>query len=386
MSGVVVIGAGQAAAELASSLREGGYQDPIRLVGEEPWLPYQRPPLSKKFLAERPAPDTLYLRPASFWREKDVTIDLGTAVTAIEREKRKLALADGRAIEYETLVLAIGARARALPLPGIELAGVFFLRRIEDVTRLRPALDQARRVAIVGGGYIGLEVAAVVRGEGREVAVIEAEERLMQRVTSPPVSAFYAKLHRERGVDLRLNAKLAAIEGEKRASAVRLAGGEEIAADLVLVATGARANDELADRAGLACEDGILVDAHARTADPAIYAIGDCARFPSRRFGRRVRLECVQNAFDQGKSAAAAILGRDEPYDPVPWFWSDQYEVKFQSAGLAEGHDDRKVVGDPASARFSVEYRKAGRLIAIDAVNDGRAYMTGRRRIAQETA
>ena len=385
MSGVVVIGAGQAAAELAVSLREGGYRDPIRLVGEEPWLPYQRPPLSKKFLAERPATDTLYLRPASFWREKDVTIELGTAVAAIEREKRRIALADGRAIEYATLVLATGARARAFPLPGVELAGVFSVRRIDDVQALRPALDQARRVVIIGGGYIGLEVAAVIRGEKREVAVIEAEERVMQRVTSPPVSAFYAKLHRERGVDLRLNAKLAAIEGDQRSTAVRLAGGEEIAADLVLVATGARANDELAAGAGLAYADGILVDEFARTADPAVYAIGDCARFPSRRYGRRVRLECVQNAFDQAKAAAAAILGKGEAYDPVPWFWSDQYEVKFQSAGFSQGYDDAKVVGDPAAARFSVEYRKASRLIAIDAVNDGRAYMTGRRRIAQET-
>jgi 3-phenylpropionate/trans-cinnamate dioxygenase ferredoxin reductase subunit len=386
MSGVVVIGAGQAAAELASSLREGGYQDPIKLVGEESFLPYQRPPLSKKFLAERPAPDTLYLRPASFWREKDVSIELGTAVTAIDREKRKIALADGRATNYAALVLATGARARALPLPGVELEGVFSVRRIDDVKALRPALDQARRVVIVGGGYIGLEVAAVIRGEKREVAVIEAEERVMQRVTSPPVSAFYEKLHRERGVDLRLNAKLAAIEGERRAAAVRLAGGEKIAADLVLIATGARPNQELAAAAGLACDDGILVDEFSRTTDTAIYAIGDCACFPSKRYQRRVRLECVQNAFDQAKAAAAVILGKGEAYDPVPWFWSDQYEVKFQSAGLSQDYDDAKVVGDPASARFSVEYRKAGRLIAIDAVNDGRAYMTGRRRIAQETA
>jgi len=386
MSDILVIGAGQAAAEFAASLREGGFKGPIEIVGEEPWLPYQRPPLSKKFLAERPAPDTLFLRPQSFWREKDVTLTLGTAVQSIERAKRQVVLADGRAIEYRILVLATGTRARALPLPDVELAGVHSLRRIDDVRSLRPALDQARRIAIIGGGYIGLEVAAVVRGEGRAVTVIEAEERVMKRVTSEPISAFYQKLHRERGVDLRLGARLAAIEGEKRARALRLEGGETLASDLVLNATGARANDELAASAGLPCEDGIVVDEHARSSDPAIYAIGDCTRFPSRRFGRRVRLECVQNAIDQAKCAAAAILGKGAPYDPVPWFWSDQYEVKFQSAGLAEGFERLDVIGDPATARFSVEYRRGGRLIAIDAVNDGRAYMTGRRRIAQETA
>jgi 3-phenylpropionate/trans-cinnamate dioxygenase ferredoxin reductase subunit len=383
---VVVIGAGQAAAELAASLREGGFKGPIEIVGEEPWLPYQRPPLSKKFLAERPTPDTLFLRPESFWREKDVTLALGTAVQSIEREKHRVVLADGRVIEYGTLVLATGTRSRALPLPGVELAGVFSLRRINDVRALRPALDQARRIVIIGGGYIGLEVAAVVRSEGREVTVIEAEERVMKRVTSEPISAFYQKLHRERGVDLRLGARLAAIEGEQRARTLRLAGGETLATDLVLIATGARANDELAAGAGLPCEDGIVVKEHALSADPDIYAIGDCSRFTSRRFGRRVRLECVQNAIDQAKCAAAAILGKGVPYDPVPWFWSDQYEVKFQSAGLAEGFERLDVIGDPESARFSVEYRRGGRLIAIDAINDGRAYMTGRRRIALETA
>jgi 3-phenylpropionate/trans-cinnamate dioxygenase ferredoxin reductase subunit len=384
MNNIVIVGAGQAAAELAVSLREGGHGGPIRIVGDEPYPPYQRPPLSKKFLAERPPPDTLYLRPESYWRDKNVTLDLGAAVKTIERAKKKLALADGRAVDYGTLALATGARARVPPLPGVEREGVFLLRRIGDVTRLRPLLDRAQHVVIVGGGYIGLEVAAVVRAEGRAVTVIEAEERLMKRVTSPPVSTFYETLHRGRGVEVRLGARLAAIEGDA-SIAVRLASGETIAADLVLVATGARPNDELASAAGLVCEDGILVDEFARTADPAIYAVGDCTRFPSRRYGRHVRLECVQNAFDQAKAAAAAILGKVGAYDPVPWFWSDQYEVKFQSAGLSEGHDEAKLMGDPAAGRFAVEYRKGGRLIAIDAVNDGRAYMTGRRRIAQET-
>jgi 3-phenylpropionate/trans-cinnamate dioxygenase ferredoxin reductase subunit len=282
--------------------------------------------------------------------------------------------------------LATGTRARVPPLSGIELPGVFALRRIDDVKRLRPALDTAKRVAIVGGGYIGLEVAAVARGEGRDVIVVEAEDRVMKRVTCAEVSAFYERLHRGRGVGIRTACRIEAIEGADRATGLRLAGGETIAADVILVSTGARPNEELASSAGLACEDGILVNEYARTADEHIYAIGDCTRFASRRYGRTIRLECVQNAIDQAKAAAGAILGQPKPYDPVPWFWSDQYEVKLQIVGLLDGYDAAESVGDSAQGKFSVDYRKAGRLIAVDAVNDGRAHMLGRRRIAAELA
>jgi 3-phenylpropionate/trans-cinnamate dioxygenase ferredoxin reductase subunit len=384
--GVVVIGAGQAAAQFAASLRQGGFAAPIVVIGDEPYPPYQRPPLSKKFLIDRPAPDSLYLRAPSFWDEHHVTLMLGTPVGAVDHTKRRVALTDGREIDYGTLVFATGTRARHLPVPGIDRPGVFSVRKIDDIRSLRPALDDARRALIIGGGYIGLEVAAGMRTEGREVTLLEAEDRVMKRVTSAAISAFYDGFHRERGVDIRLGARLAAITGESRATGVRLADGSELAADLVLVATGARVNDELAAAAGAACEDGILVDETAATNLPGVYAIGDCARFPSRRYGRRLRLECVQNAIDQAKTAAAAILGKPEPYDPVPWFWSDQYELKLQIAGLMDGHDEAATIGDPASARFSVEYRKQGRLIAVDAVNDGRAYMMARRRIAEETA
>jgi 3-phenylpropionate/trans-cinnamate dioxygenase ferredoxin reductase subunit len=383
---VVIVGAGQAAAQLVTSLRQGGDAGAIRMVGDEPFAPYQRPPLSKKFLSERPAPETLYFRPEAFWREQGVTLDLGTSVAAIDRAARYVKLADGRTADYDTLVLATGTRARELPVPGTDLGGVFSLRRIEDVRRLRGPLDAAKRVVIVGGGYIGLEVAAVVRAEGREVAVLEAEERVMKRVTSPVISTFMQDFHRGRGVDIRLGARLAAVEGEGRVTQVRLADGTTLRADLVLMAVGARPNDDLASAAGLTCQDGVVVDAHARTADAAVYAAGDCTRFPSRRYGRNLRLECVQNAIDQAKAVAAAILGKPQLYDPVPWFWSDQYELKLQMAGLSEGYDDARTVGDVSAARFSVEYRRDGRLIAVDAVNDGRAYMGGRKRIAEETA
>jgi 3-phenylpropionate/trans-cinnamate dioxygenase ferredoxin reductase component len=382
-AGVLVIGAGQAAAQLAVSLRQGGYDGAIRMVGEEPYAPYQRPPLSKAFLKQRGPIETLLLRGESYWRDHKVDLDLGAAAVALDPSRKQVSLRDGRTLAYDTLVLATGTRARDLPLPGIRLAGVFSLRKIDDVRRLRPALDDARRVVIIGGGYIGLEVAAVLRQEGRDATVIEAEERVMKRVAGETVSGFYETLHRSRGVDIRLRARLAAIEGEDRAAGIALTSGERIAADLVLVATGARANDDLAAAAGLPCEDGIVVDGTARAA-PGIYAIGDCARFFSQRYGRRIRLECVQNAIDQAKTAAAAILGQPQSYDPVPWFWSDQYEVKLQITGLLGGFDACETVGHTAEAKFSVEYRKAGKLIAVDAINDGRAHMLGRRRIAAD--
>jgi 3-phenylpropionate/trans-cinnamate dioxygenase ferredoxin reductase subunit len=382
---IVIVGAGQAAAQLVLSLRQGGYKEPIRMIGDEPYAPYQRPPLSKKFLTERPPADTLYFRPEKFWGEQGVQADYGVPVLSIDRAAKQVAVADGH-IDYETLFLAAGTRARDLPLPGARLDGVFSLRKINDVRALRGPMDAARHIVIIGGGYIGLEVAAVARSEGRGVTVLEAEERVMKRVTSPVISHFMQDFHRARGVDIRVGARLAAIEGGAKVSQVKLSDGTELPADLVLLAVGAKPNDDLAAAAGLACEDGVVVDGHGHTADPAIWAAGDCTRFPSKRYGRNLRLECVQNAIDQAKAVASALLGKLQLYDPVPWFWSDQYELKLQMAGLSEGYDDAKTVGDVAAARFSVEYRRNGKLIAVDAVNDGRAYMGGRKRIAEETA
>jgi 3-phenylpropionate/trans-cinnamate dioxygenase ferredoxin reductase component len=383
---VVVIGAGQAAAQLATSLRQGGHYGRIVIVGEEPFLPYQRPPLSKKFLAERPPPESLFLRPASYWRDQGVELKLGVPVVIADLRRRAVVLGDGREIGFATLVFACGTRARRLPVPGTDLPAIFSLRAIGDVHRLRPALDDARRIAIVGGGYIGLEVAAVMRAEGRDVTVVEAEDRVLKRVTAPGVAGFFDRLHRERGVDIRLGTWLTAISGETGATVLHLADGAQLPADLVLIAAGAQANDDLARLAGLVYNDGVVVDEHARTGVENVYAIGDCARFPSRRYGRRIRLESVQNAIEQAKAAAAAILGAAKPYDPVPWFWSDQYDTRLQIAGLFDGCDDAVVVGDPASGHFAVEYRCGGRLIAVDAVNEPRAHMLARRRIAEETA
>jgi len=382
--GIVILGAGQAAAQLAVSLRQGGHDGPIRMVGDEPYAPYQRPPLSKAFLKERPAADSLLLRGAHYWADHKVELHLGAATATVERARKMVGLRDGRTFDYDTLVFATGTRARDLPLPGIDRPGVFSLRKIDDVRRLRPALDDARRIVIIGGGYIGLEVAAVMRQEGRDAVVVEAEGRVMKRVAGETISGFFDALHRSRGVDIRLGCRLASIDGDdRRATGITLASGDRIAADLVLVATGARANDDIAKAAGLLCEEGIVVDDFAHAA-PDIYAIGDCARFYSRRYGRKIRLECVQNAIDQAKAAADAILAKPKPYDPVPWFWSDQYEIKLQITGLLDGFDAAETIGNPADAKFSVECRKGGKLIAVDAVNDGRAHMLGRRRIAAD--
>lgn len=385
MSDVLIIGAGQAAAQFAISLRQGGSRDAIVMIGDEPFPPYQRPPLSKKFLTERGKSENLYLRPEVFWRDQNVELVLGVAAKEVDVRARCVTLANGREVFYRTLVFATGTRARRLPLPGIDLPGVFSVRSIGDVQRLRPALDAVERVVIVGGGYIGLEVAAVMRTEGREAIVLEAEDRVLKRVTAPEVSAFFDRFHRERGVEIRLGARLAGFVGEQHVRALRLADGTEIATDLVLLATGAEPNVALAAAAGLTCMDGIVVDEFTRTSAPDVYAIGDCTRFPSRRYGRTLRLESVQNAIDQAKAAALASVGKPQPYDPVPWFWSDQYEIKLQIAGWLDGYDAVNVVGDPVAAKFFAEYRKDGRLIAVDAVNDGRAHMMARRRIAEET-
>ena len=382
---VVVIGAGQAAAQLATSLRQGGFRGSINILGDEPYLPYQRPPLSKKFLGEPRAPDSLLLRPAAFWDDQEVAFHLGIPVSNVDLERRRVRLSDGRDFRYDALVFATGTSARPLRCPGIDNEGVFSLRRIDDVLRLRPALDAARRVVIVGGGYIGLEVAAMAIAPGRQVTVLEAEDRVLKRVAGTRVSAFFDQFHRAHGVDIRLGARLATIEAAGHVTAVGTAEGEFLPADLVLVAAGARANDDIAALAGLPCNDGILVDEAARTARPEVYAIGDCTRFPSGRYGRRIRLECVQNAIDRAKVAAASILGTSQSYDPVPWFWSDQYDLKLQIAGLCDGYDDSTVLGDPEGPRFSVDYHCAGRLVAVDAINDARAHMLARKRIAAAT-
>jgi len=303
-------------------------------------------------------------------------------LVSLHRAERQVELTDGRRLPYDKMLLTTGARVRKLRCPGANLPGIHYLKTIADVDGLQEVFQAGRRIAIVGGGYIGLEVAAVGAKRGLDVTVFEAMDRLMARAVSPQLSAFYAAEHEKAGVKLKLKTGVEAFEGNGKVERV-IAGGQSYDADIVLVGIGVVPCDELATHGGLASEDGIVVDQNARTGDPHIWAAGDCTRHVGRE-GLSLRLECVQNAIDQAKAAADTMLGKPRPYDPVPWFWSDQYEIKLQITGLLDGFDESETIGNPADAKFSVEYRRAGKLIAVDAVNDGRAHMLGRRRIAAD--
>jgi 3-phenylpropionate/trans-cinnamate dioxygenase ferredoxin reductase subunit len=380
---VVIVGAGHAGGHTAAVLKQKGYPGRIVLVGDESWLPYQRPPLSKKFLAGELPADRLYVKPAAFFDDPAFEVRLDTLVTAIDRHRRLVTTAAGEELPYEALVLATGSRVRRLEAPGSELAGIHYLRNIDDVDAVRRELDDAARVVIVGAGYIGLEVAAVARQAGKDVTVIELADRVMSRVVSPEVSAFYAAEHRNAGVELRLNTGLRGFVGDGgRVSGVETADGDVVPADLVVVGVGILPNTELAAAAGLATDDGIVVDEYCRSEDPHIYAIGDCTAHPSRVYSRQLRLESVQNALEQGRVAATNIAGGNETYDEVPWFWSDQYDLKLQIAGLSTGYDQAIVRGDPGTRAFSCAYLGNGRLLAIDAVNAPRDFVQAKALIA----
>jgi len=380
---IVVVGGGQAGAQALASLRQWGYDGALSLIGEETALPYQRPPLSKAYLKGELAEDRLYFKPHAWYEDQDVDVRLGTLATSIDRARRSLHLADGGALDYDALVLATGSRPRKLPVPGADLAGVHDLRSLADVNRLRPAMVEGRRIAIIGAGYIGLETAAVACQLGLEVTVLEMADRVLARVTSPLMSSFYEALHASHGVDIRTNARVSGIrdDGDGAVAAVLLDDGTEIGADLVLAGIGIVPNEELARQAGLACRNGILVDRDGRTHDPRIFAAGDCACRPLVHYGRTGRLESVHNAIEQGKLAAAAILSRARPPEDVPWFWSDQYDIKLQIAGLSQGHDQVVVRGDPAAGAFAAFYLSEGRLLAVDAVNAAPEFLASKKMI-----
>lgn len=395
---VVIIGGGQAAAQASEVLRKRGHTGRLTLIGDEALLPYQRPPLSKKFLAGTFERDRLLFRHAAHYSEHAIDMRIGFAAVSIDREARRVEIADGSSVEYDALLIATGSRPRSLPLPGAELAGVHYLRNVADVDRLRGELAAGRRGVIIGGGYIGLEVAATCRELAVAVTLLESAARLMARVAAPVVSAFYAAEHARHGVDVRCGVRIhslvgvdaapgtpaehAAAVGKQRVAAVRLSDGTDVPADFVLVAIGVEPVDALARAAGIECDNGIVVDEYCRTSDPRIWAAGDVARQPSLRYGASVRLESVDNAFEQGSSAALNMLGLTTVHDKVPWFWSDQYDLKLVIVGLGYGFDDLVVRGDPASRAFSVCYLRGGELIAIETVNHAKDQMAARKLIA----
>lgn len=406
MKSVVIVGGGQAAMQTVDSLRREGFEGGITLVSAESWLPYQRPPLSKKYLAGALDADRLFFRPEAFYADRDVTLLLDTRVTAIDRVARNVRLEHGHqgghagghdegnneddneaghkgnrnnSLPYDALVLATGARVRTLEVPGAQLPGVCSLRSLDDADVLRSKLANAGSVAIIGAGFIGLEVAAVGRELGLAVTVIEREERVLPRSVSPIVSEFLQDVHTRNGVTLRLGVGVSRILGETEATGVALSDGTEVASDLVLVGVGVVPNVELAQAAGLACDDGICVDPHCRTADPTIFAVGDCTQHFNPIYRRKLRLESVQNAVDQARVAAANLVGRKVVYSEVPWFWSDQFDIKLQMAGLASGYNDIVVRGRRETAQFSVFYFDNNTLLAVDSVNRPADHMAGRK-------
>jgi 3-phenylpropionate/trans-cinnamate dioxygenase ferredoxin reductase component len=389
MEHMVIVGGGQAGGQATETLRRRGHRGPITMVGDESLLPYQRPPLSKKFLAGTLARDRLLIRHAQHYAEHAVEIRLGFAAVSIDRARRRVEIADGSHVDYDKLLLATGSSARLFRAAGAELAGVHYLRNFADVERLRAELASGRRGVIVGGGYIGLEAAATCRELGVAVTVLDAADRVMSRVVSPWISRFYEAEHAGHGVDIRCNAMVAAFvpeaspqfPGSVRVAAVRMQDGSEIPADFVLVAVGVAPNDALARAAGIDCDQGVLVDEYCRTSDPQIFAAGDCARHPSIHYGRRVLLESVDNAFEQAQSAALNMFGIPTVHDKVPWFWSDQYDLKMIIVGLSQGHDHALLRGDPATRSFSVCYLKDGELIAVDTVNAAKDQLSARKLI-----
>jgi 3-phenylpropionate/trans-cinnamate dioxygenase ferredoxin reductase component len=352
-------------------------------VGDEAIPPYHRPPLSKAYLAGDKHSDELLIRPAAFYEKSNIDLVLGNQVTAIDREAKVITLHDGGSIPYTKLALTTGARVRKLALPGHELDGVFYLRDLSDVDRIRGFVGKGKSAVIIGGGYIGLETAASLRKLGMEVTVLEALPRVLQRVTAPEVSAFYTRVHGEEGVKIITEAAVESLQGAASVEAVSLADGTKLKADMVIIGVGVIPATELAEAAGLDVDNGIVVDEFARTSDHDIVAVGDCTNHYNPIYDRRLRLESVQNATDQAKTAANTLCGKLEPYNTLPWFWSDQYDLKLQIAGLSQGFDQVVIRGDSESGRsFAAFYFQEGRLIAVDAINRPKEFMSTRRALA----
>ncbi len=384
LSRIVVVGGGQAGGQALSSLRRNGFEGELFLVTAEDMAPYERPPLSKDYLAGRCGRDRMRLHAEGFFVENSVELLTGTRAVAIDPGSRRVELETGRALDYDRLLLATGSRVRRLDdMPGSGLDRVFYLRTIEDSDRIRAAMKDADRVAVVGGGYIGLEVACVAVEMGLATTVIETMPRLLARVATSELAAFYAKLHRRHGVDLRLGTSVTGFRGSGIVKSVALADGSEIAADLVVIGIGIEPVTELAQAAGIACDNGIAVDRACRTSCQDVFAAGDCGSHPSSFHGRRVRLESVDNAIAQGQVAASAMLGANSACERAPWFWSDQHGVRLQMAGISEGADRTVVRGTFEEESFIAFHLRQGVLIGVDAVNSMREFPVCRRLVDQ---
>ncbi|MFZ5727006.1 MAG: NAD(P)/FAD-dependent oxidoreductase [Pseudomonadota bacterium] len=376
---VVIVGGGHGGAQVAVMLRTQKFMGSIAIIGDEPELPYERPPLSKEYFAGEKAFERILLRPARYWDEREVTMLLGRRVASVDASGHSVTTDDGETIGYGKLVWAAGGHPRMLPIPGGDLPGVQGVRTRADADAMKAASVSAKQIVVIGGGYIGLEAAAVLTKAGKKVVLLEALDRVLARVAGEDLSRFFEKEHRDHGVDLRLGVCVEAIEGDTHVTGVRLADGEIIPAELVIVGIGIVPAVEPLIAAGAEGGNGVLVDRFCKTSLPDIYAIGDCAAHANDfAEGAVIRLESVQNANDQANVVARGICGDEAPYQAIPWFWSNQYDLKLQTAGLSTGHDRAVLRGDPATRSFSIVYLKAGRVIALDCVNATKDYVQGR--------
>ncbi|MFQ3346613.1 MAG: 3-phenylpropionate/trans-cinnamate dioxygenase ferredoxin reductase subunit [Candidatus Azotimanducaceae bacterium] len=374
MTGIVIIGAGHAAGQAAASLRQAKFEGPITIIGDEAHVPYQRPPLSKQYLAGTQPVDKVYLRAEKFYADKDIQLMLDTRATQIDPSTKTINLDNGETIAYEKLLISTGSRPRKLSIEGSDLSGIHYLRTMDDVDGIRADVKPGANLVIVGGGYIGLEVAAVGIELGMNVHVLEMEERILQRVTTPKMSAYYHKLHSDRGVHIHTQTGVTGFSGNGRVEKV-LCGDESFAADIVIVGIGIIPNIEIAEEAGIHCDNGIVVDDHCCTSDPDIYAAGDCTNHPNPLMNKRLRLESVPNAMDQARVSTANMLGDDKVYAAIPWFWSDQYELKLQMVGFSADGDSQVLRGDMEKHQFAIFYLKDGKVVAADAVNSPKEFM-----------
>jgi 3-phenylpropionate/trans-cinnamate dioxygenase ferredoxin reductase subunit len=385
VAGVVIVGAGQAGGELTGALRQSGYSSTITLIGDEPYPPYRRPPLSKAFLADEATIDSLFLKSPDAYLRQKIDCRYGIGVESVDRDDRSVRLFDGTVVPFKVLVLATGGRPRRLSLPGANHPNVHYVRNIDDIVRLKAQFLPGKRLLIIGGGYIGLEAACVGIKKGLKVTLVEALPRVLARVTAPELSAFYERAHRARGVEILTGVGVHAMEGDPEVDAIVLSDGGRLSVDLVIVGIGLIPNTELADAAHLAIADGIIVDGSARTSDPDIYAIGDCSNQDNGFLGRRVRLESVPNAAEQARVCAAAICGKPLPHNTVPWFWSDQFDLKLQMVGLSQGYDRIAIRGNVLNESFCAFYLLNGRIIAVDAVNRPQEFMLAKRLVAERS-
>lgn len=374
MTGIVIIGAGHAAGQAAASLRQAKFEGPITIIGDETHVPYQRPPLSKQYLAGTQLADKVYLRAEKFYADKDIQLMLDTRATQIDPSTKTINLDNGETIAYEKLLISTGSRPRKLSIEGSDLSGIHYLRTMDDVDGIRADVKPGANLVIVGGGYIGLEVAAVGIELGMNVHVLEMEERILQRVTTTEMSAYYHKLHTDRGVHIHTRTGVTGFAGNGSVKKV-LCGDESFDADIVIVGIGIIPNTEIAEEAGIHCDNGIVVDDHCRTSDPDIYAAGDCTNHPNPLMNKRLRLESVPNAMDQARVSTANMLGDDKVYAAIPWFWSDQYELKLQMVGFSADGDSQVLRGDMDTHQFAIFYLKDGKVVAADAVNSPKEFM-----------